>query len=73
MRCDVRVATSGGTTSTAASPLSIVTGASSSFLESLLVEDAGMVLPTPQSDLATLMRDDMAQYAKLVDFAKMKD
>ncbi|MES2611803.1 MAG: hypothetical protein V4679_16255 [Pseudomonadota bacterium] len=37
------------------------------------LEDAGMVLPTPQSDLATLMRDDMAQYAKLVDFAKMKD
>lgn len=37
------------------------------------LEDAGMVLPTPQSNLATLMRDDMAQYAKLVDFAKMKD
>ena len=43
VRCDVRVASAGGTTSTAASPLSIVTGASSSFLESLLVEDAGMV------------------------------
>ncbi|WP_159912131.1 tripartite tricarboxylate transporter substrate binding protein [Pantoea sp. 18069] len=37
------------------------------------LEDAGMVLPTPKSDLATLMRDDMAQYARLVDFAKMKD
>jgi hypothetical protein len=32
-----------------------------------------MVLPGPKADLASLMRDDMAQYAKLVDFAKMKD
>lgn len=38
------------------------------------LEDAGMVLPTAaNADLAALMRSDMAQYAKLVDFAKMKD
>lgn len=37
------------------------------------LEDAGMVLPGPKADLASVMRDDMAQYAKLVDFAKMKD
>ena len=37
------------------------------------LEDAGMVLPGPRAELATVMRDDMAQYSKLVDFAKMKD
>ena len=37
------------------------------------LEDAGMVLPGPRAELATVMRDDMAQNSKLVDFAKMKD
>ena len=41
VRCEVRLSTPGA--STAASSLSIVSGTSSSFLESLLVEDAGMV------------------------------
>lgn len=37
------------------------------------LDDAGLVPPTPNSDLATLMHEDTARYAKLVDFAKMKD